>query len=172
MDEVRDWWMFCCYMLTLVSWIYPNPLTTGYFLMHISFCNTTPHNCNISVWNWYTIMIIQSALWILMSWCFSTRASVVTVLSTHPCIYSCLWFKKHKNIFVFSMIYQGSDGTGNSNPSTVGNNFVHSRFSTLKTFYGASHQQALADYKIRQNDYHIFSSIVNYFYVFTAWRTF
>ena len=26
-----------------------------------------------------------------MAWCFSTRASAATVLSTHPCVSSCLW---------------------------------------------------------------------------------
>ena len=31
-----------------------------------------------------------SKLWILMAWCFSTRTSVVTVLSTHPCFSSWL----------------------------------------------------------------------------------
>ena len=36
-------------------------------------------------------MNILSALWILMAWSFSARASVVTVLSMHPCISSCLW---------------------------------------------------------------------------------
>ena len=29
-----------------------------------------------------------------MALCFSTRASVATVLSTHPCISSCLWVNK------------------------------------------------------------------------------
>ena len=38
-------------------------------------------------------MDIWSALWILMAWCFSTRASVFTVLSMHPLISSCLWVK-------------------------------------------------------------------------------
>ena len=28
-----------------------------------------------------------------MPWCFSTRASVVTVLSMYPCTFSCLWVK-------------------------------------------------------------------------------
>ena len=32
---------------------------------------------------------IHSALWILMPWCFSTRASVPTVLKTHPCVSNC-----------------------------------------------------------------------------------
>ena len=31
------------------------------------------------------------ALWVLMTWCFSTRALVATVLSIHPSISSCLW---------------------------------------------------------------------------------
>ena len=34
-----------------------------------------------------------STLWILMAWCFSTRASVATVLSVHPCLSSCWWVK-------------------------------------------------------------------------------
>ena len=29
-----------------------------------------------------------------MAWCFSTRASVATVLSTHPSVSSCLWVDK------------------------------------------------------------------------------
>ena len=28
-----------------------------------------------------------------MTWCFSTRASVATVLITHPCVSNCLWVK-------------------------------------------------------------------------------
>ena len=39
-----------------------------------------------------------------MAWCFSTRASVVTVLTTHPCVSRCLRVKKNKNM-CFS-IYQ------------------------------------------------------------------
>ena len=31
-----------------------------------------------------------------MPWCFSTRASVATMLSMHPCVSSCLWFKFEK----------------------------------------------------------------------------
>ena len=34
-------------------------------------------------------MDIQSDLWILMAWCFSTRSLVATVLSTHPSVSSC-----------------------------------------------------------------------------------
>ena len=40
-------------------------------------------------------MNILSALWILMTWCFSTRASVATGLSMHPCIFSYLWLKSY-----------------------------------------------------------------------------
>ena len=36
---------------------------------------------------------IWSALSILMAWCFSTRASVATVLSANPHIPWCLWVK-------------------------------------------------------------------------------
>ena len=50
-----------------------------------------PYQCNISVWNWSITMNIYSALWVLMPWCFSTRASVATVLNMHPCFCSCLW---------------------------------------------------------------------------------
>ena len=45
----------------------------------------------ISVWKWFNTADISSALWMLMTGCFSTRASVATVLSTHPCVSSCLW---------------------------------------------------------------------------------
>ena len=34
---------------------------------------------------------ISSQHWMLMAWCFSTRPSAATILSTHPCISSCLW---------------------------------------------------------------------------------
>ena len=39
-------------------------------------------------------MNVQSALWILMAWCFSTRASVTTALTTHPCVSRCLELMK------------------------------------------------------------------------------
>ena len=59
----------------------------------ISVPNVIHYQCNLFIWNWSNEMDIWSALWILMAWCFSTRASVVTMLSTHPCISSCLWVK-------------------------------------------------------------------------------
>ena len=39
---------------------------------------------------------ISSALLILMAWCSCTRASVATVLSTHPWVSSCLWDNRHQ----------------------------------------------------------------------------
>ena len=49
--------------------------------------------CNSFIWNWSNTMNVYSALWILMAWCFSTRASVATVLTTHPCVCRCLRVK-------------------------------------------------------------------------------
>ena len=37
-----------------------------------------------------SVINILSTLWLLMAWCFSTRASVATVLDMHPCVSSCL----------------------------------------------------------------------------------
>ena len=48
---------------------------------------------NIFVWNWFNTVNIKSVLWILMAWCFSTRASVATVLSmchTFPAVYGLM----------------------------------------------------------------------------------
>ena len=38
---------------------------------------------------WFNAMDIWSVQWLLMPWCFSTRTSLATVLSTHPCVSSC-----------------------------------------------------------------------------------
>ena len=46
--------------------------------------NIVPYNCDIFLWNWSNAMNIYSALWVLMARCFSTKASVTIVLSTHP----------------------------------------------------------------------------------------
>ena len=57
---------------------------------------------------------ILSAQWVLMAWCFSTRASAATVLSTHPCVSSCSGVNAHDLCFVmvwvlvsFTHILQG-----------------------------------------------------------------
>ena len=34
---------------------------------------------------------IHTAQWILPAWCFSTRASVATLLNVHACVSSCSW---------------------------------------------------------------------------------
>ena len=50
--------------------------------------------CSIFIWNRSNTMNVESALWILMAWCFSTRTSVATVLIMHPCISWCLRVKE------------------------------------------------------------------------------
>ena len=66
-------------------------LGNNFFQNVILFSNVISCKCNISVSNWSNTMNIYSTLWILMAWCFSTRASVITVLSAHPCVSSYLW---------------------------------------------------------------------------------
>ena len=56
------------------------------------FCNIVPYVSNYYVWNWSNTMNISSALWIL-TWCFSTRASVATMLRTYSGVFSWLWVK-------------------------------------------------------------------------------
>ena len=56
----------------------------------ILFSHVVHHEWNILVWNYSNRMNILRTLWILMAWCFCTRASVATVLITHPCVSSCL----------------------------------------------------------------------------------
>ena len=72
----------------------------------ISFSNVIPHQCNITLWNRVSLINFQSALWILMAWCFSTRTLVATLLSMHLCVSSgilCLY--AHANARV-STLYQ------------------------------------------------------------------
>ena len=52
----------------------------------ILFYRVVHWDWNILVWNYYDTMNIWSALRVLMAWCFSTRASVVKMLNTHPCV--------------------------------------------------------------------------------------
>ena len=63
----------------------------GHFFQYvISFSNVVHHKRNILIWNWSNKINISSALWILMAWCFSTRASVATLLTMHTCVSRCL----------------------------------------------------------------------------------
>ena len=74
------------------------PKRLGHFFKNvILFRNFVHHKCDIFIWNWSNTMNVESALWILMAWCFSTRASVATVLTTHPCISQCLRVKLREN---------------------------------------------------------------------------
>ena len=57
-----------------------------FFQTVISFFDAVHLMCNSFIWNWFNTMNVWSALWILMAWCFSTRASVAIVLTTHPCV--------------------------------------------------------------------------------------
>ena len=52
----------------------------------ILFSNDIHNKCNTFVSNRPNTMKVESALWILMAWCFSTRASLATVLSRHSCV--------------------------------------------------------------------------------------
>ena len=47
------------------------------------------------IWNWSNTIDVRLALWMLMAWCFCTRASVATVLTTHTCVSWCLGVNKH-----------------------------------------------------------------------------
>ena len=68
----------------------------GHFCQNvISFPLVVHYKCNIVVWNWFNIMNILWTLWLLMPWCLSTRASVATVRSIHPCVSSCLGVNKN-----------------------------------------------------------------------------
>ena len=70
-----------------------NPKTNGYFFFKIwlYFLMWLPISRIFFIWNWSNASDIWSALWIMMTCCFSTRASVATVVSMHPCMSSCSW---------------------------------------------------------------------------------
>ena len=81
---IWKWRTFCLWLIVLNNWVISfQTVNLFYHIIHF--------NCNISVWNRPSTVNIQLAVWVLMAWCFSTRASVATVPSMHPCILSCLW---------------------------------------------------------------------------------
>ena len=101
-------------------WLIPVSIyMTGYLtLKHMRICfedvilfsNVAHCKCNVFVSIVTITMNICSALWVLMSWCFSTRASVATVLSTHPCVSSCLWVNDSDTKVLFtSCCFMGRD---------------------------------------------------------------
>ena len=61
--------------------------------------------CSLWTWyfvsHWFNAMGIWPALWILVVWCVSTRASVATTLSTHPCVSNGLWVN-HDDLIALS----------------------------------------------------------------------
>ena len=96
MNCKRMWLARSIYAVIIsTNWTVFSPWTSGYsfyFKTVISFSNIAICNCNRSIWNCSnTTNNIKSVLWMLMAWCFSTMASVVTVLSTHTCVFICLW---------------------------------------------------------------------------------
>ena len=76
--------LFSNYALTL------NKLLGIFFWNVILFSNIVDYNWDIPTWNWSYKIKVYSALRTLMPWCFSTRASVTTVLSMHPCVSSSI----------------------------------------------------------------------------------
>ena len=79
----------------------PSPMGRGILVDHWSTISSFFENVildsdivhykyNIFVCNMSNTIDTWSALWLLMAWCFSTRASVATVLITHSCISRCL----------------------------------------------------------------------------------
>ena len=53
------------------------------------------------VWNRSNAIDAKSVRWLLIIWCFSTRASVATVLMLHSCVSNYLWV----NLFSISPVY-------------------------------------------------------------------
>ena len=72
----------------------------------ISYFNIIHSECNILLWNSSNIIYILSVLQILVDLCFSTRASVATVLSIHSSISSCLENVWHKVSYVLGTLGQ------------------------------------------------------------------
>ena len=90
-QQAQYWWKndwiffgfksFCC--LTLK------------YLIHFLKCDHVFQYCWLwmwfFLWSWSNTMNIWSALWVLMTWCLSTRVSVATVLRPCQCVSSYLW---------------------------------------------------------------------------------
>ena len=74
-----------------------------HFLQNKMLFSIAVHH-NHSVWNEPSITNTKSALWILMSWCWSTRTSAFTVLIMHACISNWLWVKIFSKILWFKFI--------------------------------------------------------------------
>ena len=87
-------WHLCS--VSILSLSFPG---MGILMLNVILCtDVVHHKWNIVAWNWSNTINSFSALWILMAWCFSTRASVATVLRTHPCVSSCLGVTTYNNV--------------------------------------------------------------------------
>ena len=89
------WWALRC-----LSWVFI-PQTTKWFFSQWNhqkvtiFPDAVHNQCNIlgqtgPIEHKY----ISSPLWILMAWCWSTRASVASVVNVHTCVSSHLWVNR------------------------------------------------------------------------------
>ena len=85
------------YWVMIWLWLTPCPRITvwpfqqlGPFFQNVILFSIVVY-CKCEIFVWSNITNILSTLWILMAWCFSTRASVTTVLSIHLHLSSCLW---------------------------------------------------------------------------------
>ena len=99
-------------------------MTGSFFFQNVvSFSDAVHLMCNIFIWNWSNTMNVKSALWILMAWCFSTRASVATVLTTHPCVSRCLRVKTSPGIhLIMNYIFWDHDSGGITSAISTGYN--------------------------------------------------
>ena len=90
-SELTHWRHICeTYMLKYKNfWDLISNLTLMNCFFNVTlFSIIVPHTCNISVRNWSSTMNILSVfLWVLMAWCFSTRASVATLLNIQPYVW-------------------------------------------------------------------------------------
>ena len=50
-------------------------------------------------------------MWVLIIWWFTIRTSAATVLSTHPCIFSCLWVSIVCSLVIALYMYIAQCGT-------------------------------------------------------------
>ena len=91
-------------VVMMLRWMLTLKWLDHFFSNVISFSDAVHLMCNIFVWNWSNTMNVSSALWILMAWCLSTRASVATVLTMHPCVSRCLRVKRYSQTKTWSLV--------------------------------------------------------------------
>ena len=71
-------------------------------------------NAVFFLWKWVNTTHMGSAMWEIMVWYFSNRASVATVLSTHPCVSRCLWISPFKCDRGYHLVRHRSLGINNN----------------------------------------------------------